>query len=65
MQFALWDIYSGLQRLIQQEEGQDLVEYALVVALVSIVAAATVGSFGQAVVALINYIVTHYLALVG
>lgn len=65
MQLALWKICSGMLRLIQQEEGQDLVEYALAMALIVLVSVLSVGSFGQAVVGLINYIVTHYLELVS
>ena len=65
MQFALWKIYSGMLRLVQQEEGQDLVEYALAMALIVLVSVISVGKFGQAVLSLINYIVTHYLQFVS
>jgi pilus assembly protein Flp/PilA len=41
MRQNLWTLYSGMQRLIMREEGQDLIEYALVVALIAF--AATVG----------------------
>jgi pilus assembly protein Flp/PilA len=41
MRLNLWILYSGMQRLIMREEGQDLIEYALVVALIAF--AATVG----------------------
>jgi pilus assembly protein Flp/PilA len=41
MQQKVWILYSGMQRLIMREEGQDLIEYALVVALIAF--AATVG----------------------
>jgi pilus assembly protein Flp/PilA len=41
MRLKLWMLYSGMQRLITREEGQDLIEYALVVALIAF--AATVG----------------------
>jgi pilus assembly protein Flp/PilA len=37
----LWTLYSGMQRLIKREEGQDLIEYALVVALIAFAAVAT------------------------
>lgn len=40
MRFKLWTIYSGLQRLILREEGQDLIEYALVVSLIAFAATA-------------------------
>jgi pilus assembly protein Flp/PilA len=38
MQTTLWNLYSRLQTLILQEEGQDLIEYALVVALIAFAA---------------------------
>jgi pilus assembly protein Flp/PilA len=38
MQTTLWKLYSRLQALILQEEGQDLIEYALVVALIAFAA---------------------------
>ena len=41
MQLKLWMLYSGMQRLIKREEGQDLIEYALVVALIAFAAVAT------------------------
>jgi pilus assembly protein Flp/PilA len=41
MQLKLWTLYSGMQRLITREEGQDLIEYALVVSLIAFAAVAT------------------------
>jgi pilus assembly protein Flp/PilA len=41
MQLKLWTLYSGMQRLTVREEGQDLIEYALVVALIAFAAVAT------------------------
>ncbi len=41
MQLKLWMLYSGMQRLIMREEGQDLIEYALVVSLIAFAAVAT------------------------
>jgi pilus assembly protein Flp/PilA len=38
-----------LRRLWQEEEGQDLVEYALLLVLISLVAVATMKTLGQAV----------------
>jgi pilus assembly protein Flp/PilA len=38
MQTTLLSLYSRLQTLILQEEGQDLIEYALVVALIAFAA---------------------------
>jgi pilus assembly protein Flp/PilA len=42
-------MYLKFQDLMDSEEGQDLVEYALVIALVSIAAVATLGSLATAV----------------
>jgi pilus assembly protein Flp/PilA len=41
MQIKLWTLYSGMKRLIKREEGQDLIEYALVVALIAFAAVAS------------------------
>ena len=41
MQIDLGKLYTGIQNLMAREEGQDLIEYALVVALIAF--AATVG----------------------
>ena len=41
MQFKLWMQYLRMQRLIVREEGQDLIEYALVVALIAFAAVAS------------------------
>jgi pilus assembly protein Flp/PilA len=40
MKFELWKLYTKLQNLIAREEGQDLIEYALVVALIAFAATA-------------------------
>jgi pilus assembly protein Flp/PilA len=47
MSQKFWMLYFGIQRLIVREEGQDLIEYALVVALIAF--AATVGMSSLAV----------------
>lgn len=36
-----------MRRLVQEEEGQGLVEYALIIALISIVAVAFMGDVGE------------------
>jgi pilus assembly protein Flp/PilA len=41
MKNALLKLHVSLQTLMMQEEGQDLVEYALVLALVSVLAVAS------------------------
>ncbi len=38
-----------LSRLLQEEDGQDLIEYALVAALVGLAAVTSIRSFGNAV----------------
>jgi pilus assembly protein Flp/PilA len=38
MKFELWKLYINLQNLMAGEEGQDLIEYALVVALIAFAA---------------------------
>jgi pilus assembly protein Flp/PilA len=40
MQRRLWSFYSKLQNLMLREEGQDLIEYAMVVALIAFATAA-------------------------
>jgi pilus assembly protein Flp/PilA len=40
MQARLMNLYFTLQNLMRQEEGQDLIEYALVVALIALAATA-------------------------
>lgn len=40
-------IYMRLQNLMHNEEGQDLVEYALLIALVALVAIASVTTLGS------------------
>jgi pilus assembly protein Flp/PilA len=46
MKFESWRRYTKIQNLMMKEEGQDLIEYALVVALVAF--AATAGIKGVA-----------------
>jgi pilus assembly protein Flp/PilA len=41
MQIKLWTFCSRMQHLFVKEEGQDLIEYALVVALIAFAAVAT------------------------
>ena len=54
MRLKLW-MLSGMQRLIMSEEGQDLVEYALVLALIALAAVATMQTLAGAIsIALVN-----------
>jgi pilus assembly protein Flp/PilA len=45
------DVQNLLKRLWQDEEGQDLVEYALLLVLISLVAAATIQTLGASITA--------------
>ena len=40
MQNRMWNLYAKMQALIASEDGQDLIEYALVVALIAFAATA-------------------------
>lgn len=40
MRTTLWSLFNRLQSLMTHEEGQDLIEYALVVALIAFAATA-------------------------
>jgi Flp pilus assembly pilin Flp len=60
MRFVLWKIRSGLQSLIQQEEGQDLVEYALVILLIAVALATALGNVGSALLGYYQYIVAKF-----
>jgi pilus assembly protein Flp/PilA len=47
MQTLLWKIRFKLHALVAHEEGQDLVEYALVIVLVSIASVASLGTLAH------------------
>jgi len=49
---------NGLRTFVRNEEGQDLLEYALLVALIAIVAVAAVTAAGSSVKAVFNQIAT-------
>jgi Flp pilus assembly pilin Flp len=53
---VLWKLYFGLRRLALQEEGQDLVEYALTILLVAIAAVASANGMAVKVLAIYSYI---------
>ena len=55
MRSAFWKIRSGLQSLILHEEGQDMVEYALLLLLAVIALVVSVGSFATALIGLYTY----------
>ncbi len=47
MKFELWKLYTKIQNLMTREEGQDLIEYALVVALIALAATAGMGTLAN------------------
>jgi len=49
MQNQLLNVYATMQRVFSQEEGQDLIEYALVVALIAFAATVGMGSVANAI----------------
>ena len=53
-----WKLMGLLQSLRDREEGQALVEYSLILALVSVVAIAALTSIGDDVVAKLDEVVT-------
>ena len=60
MRSVCWNIYFGLQRLLIQEEGQDLVEYALTMLLIVVGTVASVGVFATHLVNTFSYIDTTF-----
>jgi Flp pilus assembly pilin Flp len=59
MWFALWKIRLALQSLIRQEDGQDLVEYAMIILLCVVVAVASVGGLANIILGYFHYINTQ------
>lgn len=49
MGLATWKLYFALRALIEREEGQDLVEYALIVALIALAATAGMTTLASAI----------------
>jgi pilus assembly protein Flp/PilA len=49
MHLKLWKLYALMQNLIVREEGQDLIEYALVVALIAFAATAGMNSLATGI----------------
>jgi Flp pilus assembly pilin Flp len=60
MRFAFLKLYSGLQRFLKQEEGQDLVEYALVILMLAIATVAASENLGASILNLYTYIDNHF-----
>jgi pilus assembly protein Flp/PilA len=49
MHLKLWKLYALIQNLMMREEGQDLIEYALVVALIAFAATAGMNSLASGI----------------
>jgi pilus assembly protein Flp/PilA len=49
MQTTLWNLYGRLRNLFLQEEGQDLVEYAMVFAMIALATIASMQSMAGGV----------------
>jgi pilus assembly protein Flp/PilA len=61
MGLVTWKLYFALRALIEREEGQDLVEYALIVALIALAATAGMDSLASA----INQAFSHLGSIMG
>lgn len=49
MDLVIWKVHFALRALVEKDEGQDLVEYAMLAALMALGAAAGTSSVGAAV----------------
>ena len=58
MRSEIWQLYSRMQSLLSREEGQDLVEYALVVALIALGATVAMQGLGSEISAIFGSITT-------
>ena len=56
MGLVTWKIYFALRSLIEREEGQDLVEYALIVALIALAATAGMDALATAINTAFNHL---------
>jgi Flp pilus assembly pilin Flp len=57
------NVQTGIQSLVRKDEGQDLLEYALLVALIALAAVAAVGLAGEKVDAVFRAIVAEFPAI--
>ena len=58
MKDQLWKLSIKIQNLLRREEGQDLIEYALVVALVAFAATAGMSQLATGINTAFNHIAT-------
>ncbi|MGH9598713.1 MAG: Flp family type IVb pilin [Terracidiphilus sp.] len=61
MVIAAWKVYFAIRSSIEREDGQDLVEYALVIGLIVLAATAGLNSLAGA----INTVFTHTGTVLG
>ncbi len=64
MNTMFWKMYVKLQGLMHTEEGQDLVEYALLVALIALGAIAAIGGVGKAITSVFTTITSSLTSAV-
>jgi pilus assembly protein Flp/PilA len=56
MGLVTWKLYFALRALIEREEGQDLVEYALIVALIALAATVGMGVLANGINSVFSYL---------
>jgi len=49
MEYQCWSLYNKVRNFLKDEEGQDLIEYALVVALIAFAATAGMGALANSI----------------
>jgi len=49
MEFQCWSLYNKVENFLKDEEGQDLIEYALVVALIAFAATAGMSTLATSI----------------
>jgi pilus assembly protein Flp/PilA len=49
MEYQFWSLYNKVRNFLKDEEGQDLIEYALVVALIAFAATAGMGTLANSI----------------
>jgi pilus assembly protein Flp/PilA len=62
VKYALFNLLARLKQVLEEENGQDLVEYALVVALVAFGATAGTKALGTGINTMFNHISTTLAA---
>ena len=65
MKDKLWMLSLRIQNLLKREEGQDLIEYALLAALMALGATATMKGLGNEINVAFNTITTNLTNAVG